>query len=167
MREVVANTDIRRVKGVYANSRLGWAPSLTSLAFILPVALLYWQLGGPSVLLTDPNTGVHVRAGDWIVAHRTIPRRDLFSFALAGRQWCDWEWLSDLVFALLHRWGGLPAIAAFSLALLCLTSIIVYRTARLHAGAAVAFSVTYLIMAATTIHWLARPHFPFSPRHRR
>ena len=79
-------------------------------------------------MLTDPNTGVHVRAGDWIVAHRAVPRQDLFSFALAGRHWCDWEWLSDLVFALLHRWGGLPAIAAFSLALLCLISIIVYRT---------------------------------------
>ena len=158
MREVVANTDIRRVKGVYANSRFGWVPYLTSLAFILPVALLYCQLGGPTALLTDPNTGVHVRAGDWIVAHRAVPRQDLFSFALAGRHWCDWEWLSDLVFALLHRWGGLPAIAAFSLALLCLISIIVYRTARLHAGAAVAFSVTCLIMAATTIHWLARPH---------
>ena len=68
MREVVANTDIRHVKGVYANSRFGWVPYLTSLAFILPVALLYCQLGGPAALLTDPNTGVHVRAGDWIVA---------------------------------------------------------------------------------------------------
>ena len=31
-------------------------------------------------------------------------------------------------------------------------------TARLHAAAAVAFPVTCLVMAATTIHWLARPH---------
>src|SRR3989442_14720935 len=102
MREVVANTDIRRVKGVYANSRFGWVPSLTSLAFILPVALLYWQLGGPSALLTDPNTGVHVRAGDWIVAHRAIPRRDLFSFSLGGRPIIQKKWVRELRYAILH-----------------------------------------------------------------
>ena len=39
-------------------------PSLTSLAFLLPVVLLYWQVGGPSALVADPNTGVHVQAGE-------------------------------------------------------------------------------------------------------
>ena len=39
-------------------------PSLTSLAFILPVVLVYWQVGGPSALVADPNTGVHVQAGE-------------------------------------------------------------------------------------------------------
>ena len=141
-----------------AGSALCRLPSLTSLAFILPVALLYWHVGGPSALLADPNTGLHVRAGEWILIHHAIPRQDPFSFTLAGRGWCDWEWLSDVVYALLYRVHGLSAIASFHLALLCLTSVIVYRTARLRAGQTMAFAVTCLVMAATTIHWLARPH---------
>jgi hypothetical protein len=73
----------------------GCLPSLSSLAFLLPVVLLYWQLGSPSSLLTDPSTGVHVRTGDWVLAHHEVPRHGLFSFSLGNKRWCDWEWLSD------------------------------------------------------------------------
>jgi hypothetical protein len=133
-------------------------PSVTSFAFLLPVVLLYWQVGGPSALLTDPNTGVHVRAGEWILGHHAIPRQDVFSFTLDGRPWCDWEWLSDVLYVLLFRLRGLSAIVAFHLTLLCVISVILYRTARLRVGPTMAFAVTCLVMATTTIHWLARPH---------
>jgi len=158
MRGTLANAERVSIQGVPTSAGLRWVPSLTSLAFLLPVALLYWQLGGPLALLNDPETGVHVRAGEWILTHRDIPRQDLFSFSIAGRPWCDWEWLSDVLYALLHRWAGLAAIAAFSLVLVCVTSVIVYRTACLHAHRMGAFAVTCLVMATTTIHWLARPH---------
>jgi hypothetical protein len=141
-----------------ATLRSRWAPSGASLALLAPVFLLYWQLGGPSSLLTDPNTGVHVRTGEWMLAEHVVPRKDLFSFAIAGHAWCDWEWLCDALYAVLHRSRGLAAIAAFSLAVLCLTSLLVYLTARVHAGRMVAFAVTCLVMVTTTIHWLARPH---------
>src|SRR5205809_400617 len=157
MRRVV-NRDQARETMPAAGSRLRRLPSLASLAFWLPVALLYWQLGGPAAMLADPNTGVHVRAGEWILRHHAIPRQDPFSFTLAGRAWCDWEWLSDLIYAGLYRMHGLGAIAAFHLALLCLTSLTLYRTARLRVGGTMAFAVTCLVMATTTIHWLARPH---------
>jgi len=158
MRSTLATVDSVSIEETPTSAGLRWVPSLTSLAFLLPVVLLYWQLDGPSALLSDPETGVHVRAGDWILTHRAIPKQDLFSFSIAGRPWCDWEWLSDVLYALLHRWAGLAAIAAFSLVLLCVTSVIVYRTARLHAHRVGAFAVTCLVMATTTIHWLARPH---------
>ena len=158
MRGTLANADRVSIEGAPTSVGLCWVPSLTSLAFLLPVVLLYWQLGGPSALLNGPETGVHVRAGEWILTHRAVPRQDLFSFSIAGRPWCDWEWLSDVFYALLYRWAGLAAIAAFSLGLLCVTSVIVYRTARLHAYRLCAFAITCLVMATATIHWLARPH---------
>jgi len=117
-----------------AGSALCWLPSFTSLAFLLPVVFLYWQVGGPSAQHTDPNTGVHVRVGEWILSHHAIPRQDLFSFTLAGRAWCDWEWLSDVLYALNLHLRGLSAIVAFHLSLLCLISVVLYRTARLRAG---------------------------------
>src|ERR1700756_4731637 len=63
-----------------AGSASSGFPSLTSLACLLPLALLYWQVGGPSALLADPNTGVYVRADEWILSHHAIPRQDVFSF---------------------------------------------------------------------------------------
>lgn len=150
--------DAVRTKAEGRSSVLRWLPSLTSLAFILPLVLLFWQAGGPSSLLSDPITGVAIRAGQWILSHRTIPRHGLFSFTQAHHPWCDWEWLSDVVYALVYRIHGLRAIAAFHLVVLCLTSVIVYRSARLRSGQTVGFAVTGLVMATTTIHWLARPH---------
>jgi hypothetical protein len=148
----------RTLKSAAVAPVVSWLPSLTSLAFLLPLVLLYWQLGGPSALLLDPNTGVHVRTGDWILVHHAAPREDLFSFGIQGQPWRDWEWLSDAMYALLHRWNGLAAIVTVSLAVLCLISVVIYRTACFHARPAVAFGVTSTVVAVTTVHWLARPH---------
>ena len=52
----------------------------------------------------------------------------------------------------------MAAVAALGLATLCATSLVVYLAARLHSAEMVAFAVTCLVMAATTIHWLSRPH---------
>jgi hypothetical protein len=158
IRFALTNSDAVPAEPTGATAGLRKTPSGASVALVVPVILLWWQLGGPSSLLTDPNTGVHVRTGEFILAQHAVPRQDLFSFAIAGRAWCDWEWLSDALYALLCRWHGLAAIAALSLALLCLTSLVVYLTARLHTGRMVAFAVTCLVMTTTTIHWHARPH---------
>ena len=158
MGSALTNSDAVRAQATHRSAEFRWAPSGASLALLAPVVLLYWQLGGPSSLLIDPNTGVHVRTGEWMLAEHVVPRKDLFSFAIAGHAWCDWEWLCDALYAVLHRWRGLAAIAAFSLAVLCFTSLLVYLAARVHAGGMVALAVTCLVMATTTIHWLARPH---------
>ena len=158
MGSALTNSDAVRAQATHRSAEFRWAPSGASLALLAPVVLLYWQLGGASSLLTDPNTGVHVRTGEWMLAEHVVPRKDLFSFAIAGHAWCDWEWLCDALYAVLHRWRGLAAIAAFSLAVLCFTSLLVYLAARVHAGGMVALAVTCLVMATTIIHWLARPH---------
>ncbi len=116
IRFALANSDAVPAERTRTNADLRKTPSGASVALMVPVILLCWQLGGPSSLLTDPNTGVHVRSGDWILSHHAVPRQDLFSFAIAGQAWCDWEWLTDTLYALLYRWRGLAAIAAFGLA---------------------------------------------------
>jgi hypothetical protein len=91
-------------------------PSLTVVMFVLPVVLVYWQVSGPSGLLADASTAVHVRAGQWILTHHAVPRHDLFSYTLPHKPWCDWEWGSDAIFALVYRLHGLSAVAGFALA---------------------------------------------------
>jgi hypothetical protein len=139
-------------------ARFKWFPSATASAFVFPIMLLYWQVGGPSGLLADPSTGVHVRTGQWILIDHAIPRRDLFSFTMPNRPWCDWEWLSDVVFALAYRLRGLAGVAGLGVPALCILSVIVYRTARVYAGPVVAGVVCSLVMATTIVHWLTRPH---------
>ena len=46
----------------------------------------------------NPDLFWHLSAGRWIVEHGAVPRADFLSHTLAGRPWCDFEWLSQLLY---------------------------------------------------------------------
>src|SRR3954469_7475026 len=75
---------------------------LASLLFAFVLAL-----GFNSV--HEPAGWVRVKVGSRILAERALPRRDIFSYGAAGAPWTTNSWLSDAVFAELHRTGG-PAL---------------------------------------------------------
>src|SRR6266568_891621 len=143
--------------------RLGvWAsliPSLSDLASLTPILVLFWCTTGLGWLLTDSDTGWHIRTGEWILKNGRVPATDIFSFTKAGQPWFAWEWLSDLLMAVVHGHFGLAGIVLVSLLLLGATSVCVYRSALEESGhRVIAIILTGLAMAASTIHWLARPH---------
>ena len=82
-------------------------PSLTDFAFIWPALLLFVMLPGSSVLLSDGDTGWHIRTGEWIWQHKAVPTTDLFSFTKPHAAWFAWEWGWDLLFAGIHHFWGL------------------------------------------------------------
>jgi hypothetical protein len=82
----------------------------------------------------------------------------VFSFTKPGGVWFAWEWLSDILFAVLNGMGGLRMVVLFSLLLLCVTFTVVFRQARRKATPVVAILVTIVAAAASSVHWLARPH---------
>jgi hypothetical protein len=42
-------------------------PSLSDLAFLMPILVLFWCTTGVNWLLTDSDTGWHIRTGEWIL----------------------------------------------------------------------------------------------------
>src|ERR1035441_1217239 len=134
-------------------------PSLSDLAFLIPILVLFWCTTGVGWLLTDSDTGWHIRTGEWILENGRVPAVDIFSFTRAGEPWFAWEWLSDVFMATAHRSGGLPGIVLVSLLVLGATSVCVYKNTVAESGQRLMASVvTSLATAASTIHWLARPH---------
>jgi hypothetical protein len=134
-------------------------PSLSDLAFLTPILVLFWCTTGVGWLLTDSDTGWHIRAGEWILQSERVPATDLFSFTKAGQPWFAWEWLSDVLMAVIHHNFGLAGIVLASLLLLGATSVCVYRSTLAESGhRVIAIVLTGLAMSASTIHWLARPH---------
>src|SRR5215472_445687 len=102
-------------------------PSLTDVAFLFPLILILTRMGGLKVMLSDGDTGWHVRTGEWILDHGRIPRTDMFSFTKAGEPWFAWEWLWDVAFGWLHRQAGMAAVVATSVFLICLVSAMLFR----------------------------------------
>src|SRR5262245_51402617 len=102
-------------------------PSLTDVAFLMPILFLFTKMEGVRTLLFDGDTGWHIRTGEWILAHGRVPYQDLFSFTKPGQPWFAWEWLWDVMFAGLHAYGGLAAVALASLLVLCVTFALLFR----------------------------------------
>jgi len=115
-------------------------------------------MDGVKTLLSDCDTGWHIRTGEWIVANHLVPAHDIFSYSKAGDPWFAWEWLSDVVFAWLNAFGGLQAVVLFGILMICVTFMLLFRLVRKNSNPIVAIVVTLLAAAASSIHWLARPH---------
>ena len=134
-------------------------PSLTDVAFLMPIVFLFAKLEGAKTLLGDGDTGWHIRTGEWILAHRAVPQADMFSFTRPGAPWYAWEWLSEVILAVIHRYAGLAGIVLAGALLISLTFALLFRlVARKSGNVIVAIIVTLVAVAGSSIHWLARPH---------
>jgi len=144
---------------VFFATRPSWVPPLSDVAFLIPILVLFWCTTGVGWLLTDSDTGWHIRTGEWILRNGRAPAVDIFSFTKPGSPWFAWEWLSDVLMVAVHHVAGLQAIVLLSLVLLGLTSTCTYRNSVAESGhRLIAMVVTGLAMSASMIHWLARPH---------
>ena len=81
--------------------------------------MLALTLFAPAVL-NDGDSFWHLAAGDWIIAHRAVPRTDPFSYTFAGAPWVAHEWLSEVLMAAAFRaagWSGVVVLTALAAAL--------------------------------------------------
>lgn len=133
-------------------------PSVGDLIFLLAFWFLTFGLWGAR-LLSDADTGWHIRNGDHILTTRAIPHTDSFSYTMHGAPWYAWEWLYDLVIGTIHKVGGLDGVVVFSALLIALAFTLLFRfAARLSGSVVVAAVLTLVSVGASSIHFLARPH---------
>ena len=82
--------------------------------------------------LNDADIWWHLKAGEFIVLTRTIPRTDFFSFTNFGRPWIAHEWLSEAIFYSLYSWFGFRSLIFLSALLTALAFWIVVRESKTH-----------------------------------
>lgn len=133
-------------------------PSFADFAFLMPIVFLFGRMEGMQTLLGDCDTGWHIRTGQWILAHHQVPFHDLFSYSKPGGVWYAWEWLADMIFAGLYAFGGLRAVGLAAILLICASFALLYLLAKRKSNAVIAVIVTMAGAAASSVHWLARPH---------
>jgi hypothetical protein len=129
------------------------------------VVFIYLMNVSGQPLLADPDTHWHIAVGDWMLANRTVPRVDVFSFTFAGQPWIAKEWLSQLLLTAAYHaagWGGVSALGAAAVAAtFALLLRLLLRDLR--APVAILFIIAAFVMMGP--HLLARPHilaFPLS-----
>lgn len=158
----VVRAPARSIESVLASR---WArlliPSLSDMFFLAVLIWLFMCSGaaGWQGLLLDGDAGWHIRTGQYILDHHSVPHQDLYSFSKPGAPWYAWEWGSDVLFGWLERVAGLKGVVLFTGGLLAtfattLLRRIIWRGA--HAFIGLAFAL--LSVGAASIHFLARPH---------
>jgi hypothetical protein len=135
-------------------------PSFSDCFFIALMAWLFvCGASGWKALLMDGDTGWHIRTGEYILAHHTVPTQDLFSFSKAGQPWFAWEWLTDVLFGVLFRIGGLKAIVLFGGVMIAAFATVLLRYAVWRgANGLLAACICLFAVGGSSMHFLARPH---------
>jgi hypothetical protein len=76
--------------------------------------------------VSDPDLWWHLKAGQYIIAHKTIPHTDPFSYTGAGQPWVAHEWLSELFLYGLYRTGGWAGLILVFAAITAATFFLLY-----------------------------------------
>jgi len=133
-------------------------PSVTDCLFVAVLTMLLFTPLSVR-LLGDAGIGWHIRTGQLILATHAIPRMDPFSSTMAGKPWFAWEWLYDVAAGKLESALGLNGVVWFTALVIAAVFAGTFRwLTRRGANFAVALVLVLLALAASTIHFLARPH---------
>jgi hypothetical protein len=134
-------------------------PSFTDLFVIALIVWMFCTGAGWESLLSDADTGWHIRTGQYIAATHSVPTKDLFSYSKPGQPWFAWEWLTDVLYAGLFNWSGLKGIVLYSGLLIAgFATILLRHILWRGANAFIAIAIVLVVVGAGSIHFHARPH---------
>jgi len=114
---------------------------------------------GPRMLNVDGDLGRHLTIGRYILDHGSVPLADLFSHTRLGEPLTPHEWLAQAAFALAALWLSLDGVMIVCGLVIATSFWLVFRRARAGAqGILAAVLATLFAIAASSLHWLSRPH---------
>ena len=90
----------------------------------------------------------HVRAGQYMLQQRTLPTTDLFSFTRLGQPWIYQSWLTEVLFYLLNRAGGIPLLLLLKAIIITATYTLLLRTSLDRADGNLRFAAFVTLFAA-------------------
>ncbi len=134
------------------------APSAADLIFMV-VAPLTAIRGTVKLTQSDGDMSAHIRMGETILSSGHLPAQSLASYTATADPMIAHAWLSEVVFALLYRLGGLPLLSVVSGIIVGAThAAIALFLRRRGADPRWAFLAALLSLALASTHWLTRPH---------
>jgi len=108
----------------------------------------------------DPDAPWHLRTGEWILEHGSIPRVDPFSHTYAGKPWHFVDWGGDVLLAAIYGKAGLDGLEALGALLAALAVVLVALTVvRVRARA-----LPWLLLAVGLLLSYAASAVFFTPR---
>lgn len=96
---------------------------------LLLVATIFFQ---QKFCVLDADIWWHLKVGDWILAHHTVPHTGILTYTAAERPWIAYSWVYEVALSRAYAWLGFSGIGWFGLLLtLGVTVIALWSTLRL------------------------------------
>ena len=96
-----------------------------TVLFTLLIVFLFLTFFQP--IETGDSWG-HLSLGRWIVQESQFPQVDPFSYVHEGVRWKASQWLGDLIFYMMYRFGGIQGLKLFRAVFFLLIFAIFFRT---------------------------------------
>jgi len=140
-----------------------WRSFAPSWPLLAAICAFLKTLAYAGDVLHDPDTYLHVAAGNWMLAHHALPVQDPFSHTMPGAHWVVHEWLAELILATAYDvlgWWGLAFLTAgcFALTMALLARWLMDRLEPMIVLLLLTLSFSLLLP-----HLLARPHLLADP----
>jgi hypothetical protein len=134
-------------------------PSWISVSDTVFLASLFLVLAKRNYLLEGGETNWHILTGNIVLHGHHVPRIDPYSYTTTGLPWNAPEWLSDLVFALVHRLMGFNGLVVLTGTIIALTLFTLYKFL-VRRGANPFSSILVVMLAGWSFNILAfvKPH---------
>jgi len=132
-------------------------PPVSNIFFI--VVFMFISFFDGQRLLSDCDTGYHIRAGEFIMNSMSVPKYDIFSYISPPLPWTVHEWLSEVIMATVHEFFGLTGIVIFFALMIALLLSLLLKVMKSHKkDILISVFITAFVVVISRIHWLARPH---------
>jgi hypothetical protein len=103
----------------------------------------------------DPDVWWHLKTGEYIATHKSVPHTDPFSYTRARQRWVAHEWLTELFMYGLYRTAGWRSLSVVFAAILCASFLPLYL--RCPKNPYLSGAITVWGAWASTPVWGARP----------
>jgi hypothetical protein len=101
------------------------------------------------------DTWWHLRAGQEMLTSGRVLMTDTFSHTVYGAHWPNYEWLGEVVFALVHRIGGMPLLTGLCAA--AVTGGLLFIFGAMAGSGLTPMLLMTGVVAGATITWSVRP----------
>ena len=107
----------------------------------------------------DPGVGWHLKTGEWIVGHKSVPTTDPFLFSSEPREWRADQWLSDVFTIVMYERGSWVFLYAVFTAIFLFTfwGPLYTFVIRRKVSCLAALVSIFLAQKLASIHFILRP----------
>jgi Tfp pilus assembly protein PilF len=109
--------------------------------------------------VNDFDTWFHLKTGEYILQHHTVPTHDVFSYTAQGNTWITHEWLFEVLMFLAYKLGSLTGVILLKTLIVAFGFLFTWLTLRrLSIDPLVGAPLLILAVFMTSFHAFARPH---------